>query len=177
MSQRLRQATENAQKRLLVVLERIEDVFVALGMVGLFVMMVLITANAVGRYQFGRPITGTTEVTELYFMPMIIFLIAASLQRREGNVKVDLLYRDFRESRQTIIDLVSRAITLLIFALIAYGAADQAWDAYLSGRRVLGPIQFPLSISWGIMAFGLATFCVRLLIQIAGDVREVVSWR
>lgn len=157
-------------------LEKVEDTFVNIGLVGLFVMMVLVSMNAVMRYLFASPVPGAIEITELYLMPMVIFLVAASLQRREGNVNVNLLKKRFRDEFKTLIDLFARGITLIIFFVIANSAGGRMWEAFNRGWKTIGVIEFPVYISWLIMTVGLLTFCIRLTLQIGGGLLEVKRW-
>lgn len=155
-------------------LERIENFFVIVGLVGLFLMMLLTTLNAGGRYLFNSPVPGVYETTELYLMPMAIFLVAASLQRDDGNINVDIAYQNFSDRTQTIIDLLSRIATMAIFGIIAWEAAKHAWDGYQRGWVTVGIVDFPIYLSWAIMAIGLTTFCIRLLFQIRDDTKELI---
>lgn len=153
--------------------DRVEDGFLYSAMVALFVMMILTTGNAVGRYLYNEPIAGTYEFTELYLMPMAIFLTAAHLQREGGNINVDIIYDRLPETAQTVIDLVGRVLAVVIFVLIAYKAGDEFWIGFINGRVTIGVVAFPLYLSWFVMAVGLLALAVRLLVQIGSDVWEL----
>lgn len=158
------------------VLGKIEDGFVLVGLIGLFVMMILVAMNAVMRYLFSSPVPGTVEITELYLMPMAIVFVAASLQRREGNVNVDLLKRKFPDRAQTLVDILARSVTLLIFLQITISAGGRAWEAYERGFRTIGVIEFPVYFSWLIVTIGFFTFCIRLVLQLRSDTPEAAGW-
>lgn len=158
------------------VLEWIEDGFVLVGLVGLFVMMVLVAMNAVLRYLFASPLPGAVEITELYLMPLSIFLVAASLQRRGGNVNVDLLKRRFSDRSQTLIDVFARLVTFVIFIQITYSAGGRAWEAYVRGFKTIGVVELPVYLSWLVMTAGLLTFCIRLALQVKDDLAEMIGW-
>ena len=146
---------------------KVEDLFVYVGLIGLFLMMLLTTFNAVGRYLFNAPIPGSYEITELYLMPMIVFLVASSLQRKEGNISVRIVYRTLSKTLQTYIDLLSRIITLVLYGIISVTAGLYAWDGYQRGWVTVGVVEFPVYLSWAILSVGFGTFCLRLMFQIS----------
>lgn len=149
--------------------DRVEQFIANLGLVGLAIMMVVITANAVSRYLFDNPITGTYELTELYLMPMAIFLTAAYLQRNGGNINVDILYDRLPDDAQLFVDLIGRVSALVIFSAIAYSAGTEFWSGYVQGLRSVGVISFPIYLSWFVMAVGLFALAVRLVFQIGSN--------
>lgn len=158
------------------IIRLIEAAFTRLGLIGLFLMMVLVTANAIGRYGFNRPIRGVYETTEMYLMLMVIFLVAASLQRKEGNIRVDILSRRLPETAETVIALLGRLMAFGTFCAIAVGAAQRTYEAYVhSWSTVIAGVPFVEYLSWGIMAVGLALFLVRVLVQIKDDIWTLIA--
>lgn len=155
------------------VFDKVEEAFLYGAMVALFVMMILTTGNAAGRYLYNDPIAGTYELTELYLMPMAIFLTAAHLQKEGGNINVDILYDRLPDTARTVIDLVGRILALVIFGMIAYKAGDEFWIGFVKGRMSVGVIEFPLYLSWLVMAAGLLVLAIRLLLQINSDIAEL----
>lgn len=154
----------------------IENALVNLGLAGMFLMMVLVTANAVGRYLFDQPISGVYEATELFLMVMTIFLVTASLQREEGNINVDILSRRFPPIANTVRQFLTRVATLVIFTTITFLAFDRSIEAYVNDWWTTGVIPFPVYASWAIMVVGLGLFCVRLLLQINDNLFEMVRY-
>lgn len=149
--------------------DRVEQAIANLGLVGLAIMMVVITGNAVARYLFDSPITGTYEIVELYLMPMAIFLTAAYLQRNGGNINVDIVYDRLPDDVQLFIDLIGRVAALVIFTVIAFSAGTEFWSGYVQGLRSVGVISFPIYLSWLVMALGLFALAIRLVFQIVSN--------
>lgn len=155
------------------VFDKVEDVFLLAALLSLFVMMILTTGNAVARYLYNDPISGTYELTELYLMPMAIFLTAAHLQDNDGNINVDILYDRFPSEGQTLVDLLGRILAVVVFAPIAYRTGLEFWTGYVEGRISVGVVEFPIYLSWLIMSVGLFALSIRLLFQIASDVSDI----
>lgn len=149
--------------------EPVEQMVNYLALVALFLMMVTITANSVSRYLFDSPFAGVYKATELFFMPIAVFLTASYLQRQEGNVSVNIFSKRFSPVSKTVIRVVSYAVTLLIFAWVAQLAGVHALAGYRSGEVTTGVINFPTYLSWTVMSVGFALFCWRLAIQIVSD--------
>jgi TRAP-type C4-dicarboxylate transport system permease small subunit len=62
-----------------------------LAVLSIFIMMVLTTADAIGRYLFSLPITGAYEVTEKYLMLVAVYLGASFTYRGGSNIRITLL--------------------------------------------------------------------------------------
>ncbi|WP_254838544.1 TRAP transporter small permease subunit [Natronomonas marina] len=153
----------------------IEQGFNYLALVALFLMMVTITANAVSRYLFDNPFSGIYRSTELFFMPIAVFLTASYLQKNEGNVDVNIVSTRFGDRSNRVIRIVSLLATLVIFGWISQLAAVRSWEGYLAGEVTTGVINFPTYLSWAVMSVGFALFCLRLTIQIGSDLRTLVT--
>lgn len=156
-------------------LDSLENWLTNVGLVLLFVMSVIITANVVGRYFLNRPLPGTVTFVELFLMPGIVFLSAAYLQRDEGNIDVDILARKFRPVTRAVRDLIVWSGTLVIVAAMAYMIGQRALFAWQRGQWTGGAIQFPTYVSFLIASIGLALFTIRLVIQVWHILRELVE--
>lgn len=139
----------------------------------LLAMMVLITGNAVGRYLFNEPIPGVLTATELYLLVGIVFLGLPYLQRKEGNIAVDIISKDFSDTRTALIKVVVRAIVLVLFLLILYEAALMTLDRLEQRATRTGLVPWPTYVSWGLFTSGLAVFCLRLIVQIYGGLADL----
>lgn len=153
----------------------IEQGFNYLALVALFLMMVTITANAVSRYLFDNPFSGVYRSTELFFMPVAVFLTASYLQKNEGNVDVNIVSTRFGDRSNLVIRIVSLLATLVIYGWVSQLAAVRSWEGYLAGEVTTGVINFPTYLSWAVMSIGFALFCLRLAIQIGSDLRTLVT--
>ena len=70
----------------------------------LLVMLLLGTADVLGRYLFNNPITGTQEIFEI-LLPGIVLLGWAYAQRFKSHVTVDIIYNRFSPRLKAIVGL------------------------------------------------------------------------
>jgi TRAP-type transport system small permease protein len=70
-------------------MRRLDDVLTLLSGIALISMMLLTSLDVVGRYFFGRSISGAFELTELLLVS-IIFLALPSLSYSGGQIETDL---------------------------------------------------------------------------------------
>jgi len=156
------------------VITYIEKIFVYLGMFALFTMMVLITTNAVMRYLFASSFPGVIESTELYLMPMVVFLVASSLQEDDGNISVNIFQKKLPETLQILINLLAKFAALVIFGVISYMGFMYGWQGYQEGWITVGVIAFPEYWSWIIMGIGFGLFSFRVVLQMRDDIMELI---
>jgi len=156
-------------------LEFIENSLVIGAYIGLASIMVVTTTNSVGRYLIGQPIAGIFQATELYFMPALIFLSMAYLQRKEGNVDVDVVSRHFSDNVNYIINITHRVLMIGIFIWIVITAYDQTLNAFVENNWTVGVVSFPVFVSWLILLVGSVLLCARLTLQIISDGSKLVE--
>jgi TRAP-type C4-dicarboxylate transport system permease small subunit len=140
----------------------LETVLMGLAGLLLLVMMVAITANAIGRYVFSSPIAGIVELTTLYLMGGVVWLAMSRTQAVDGHVQIDLVMRRLPETAQ----LWTRAATCLLSVIpvlvIFWGSSHKMMDTW--GQTTIGEPSFPIGPSWGFVAAGSALLAVRLLL-------------
>lgn len=130
-----------------------------------FLLMLLISADAAGRYLFNAPVKGAYEITELYLMIAIVLFGFGTTQRTGGHVRITLLFDNFPRQLRRWLDFVFLIVTLAVFGLAAIAAAELALD-HLAAGRVQGSLGLPVGPSWLVLVVGLAAFCLRLLAQL-----------
>lgn len=173
MEDLIKDGVRQVRSLIIFVFDTVENAFMFSALLSLFAMMILTTGNAVARYLYNDPISGSYELTELYLMPMAIFLTAAHLQRNDGNINVDILYDRLPSEGQTFVDLIGQILAVVVFAPIAYRTGLEFWIGYVEGRISVGVIEFPIYLSWLIMSVGLFALSIGLLLQIASNITEI----
>jgi len=73
------------------VLGRVEKWSTHVAVLSIFIMMVLTTADAIGRYLFSFPIAGAYEFTEKYLMIIAVYLGASFTYRGGSTIRITLL--------------------------------------------------------------------------------------
>ena len=66
----------------------------------LFIMMLILTVDALGRTFFNHPISGVSAVSTYYLMPAIAFIPLAYAQKHKAHVVVEIVGRFLPPSGQ-----------------------------------------------------------------------------
>ena len=135
------------------------------GVAILFLMMLVVTTDVLGRYLFSRPLPGAFDTIEL-MMVILVFFSLAYCAALEGHVRVDVFHSRLNKRNQAILDSVTFAAGAFIIALICWRLAARAWGIVLEppGPRTL-MLQIPHWPFLFVAAVGSLLFCLELIIH------------
>lgn len=150
---------------------RFEDVLDRLAQLALFIMMVLICADAGGRYLLDKPVPAAYEMTEMYLMIGVVFLALARNQALGGNVAVDFLVQLAGPGWRRLLGFFYVASALLVYFAIAYMATRMAVQNFSLGRWTHGAFPLPTGPSWALFAVGAIAMTLRLALQMLRALR------
>lgn len=91
----------------------------AVGMIFVIPLMVLTTADVVGRSFLNKPVTGTFELSE-YMLAVIILLSAAYTQQIKGHVSVDFLTSRLSLKSQRTLQVLTTSLSLFIMTIVVW---------------------------------------------------------
>lgn len=144
---------------------RSEAVLVGAAVVAIAIMMLLTSADAIGRYVFNAPIMGAYELTEKYLMVAAIFL-GLSFTFREGIfIRVTFLVDRLPQPFKRISEFVAHLITIGFCLFIAYASGEQALRA-LSDDTMLSTVAVPIAPAYCLVPLGFLALLVALLIDL-----------
>jgi TRAP-type C4-dicarboxylate transport system permease small subunit len=129
-----------------------------------FVMMLLTTADAFGRYLFNSPIIGAYEVTANYLMVAAIFLSVAYGYRGGSYIRVTFLMERLHGKVKTVINQVVQLGSLLYGFLLVAASLRQVFRVY-GNRTSLSSFDFPLWPAYVFVPVGLFVMCLLMLID------------
>jgi TRAP-type mannitol/chloroaromatic compound transport system permease small subunit len=107
------------------VIQRITYSVCAMGMFLAIPLMLITTGDVISRGFFNKPIPGTLELSE-YMLSIIILLGAAYTQQVKGHVGVDFLTKRFSTRTQSVIEIFTTLISMIIVVIIV-------WQGYVEG--------------------------------------------
>jgi TRAP-type C4-dicarboxylate transport system permease small subunit len=149
-------------------LDRAERALTLVAVVATFLMMVLTTADAVGRYVFNRPILVAYELTTNYLMIAAVFLAMPYAYRQGANIRVTFLVGRLRGRARLVIDHAVQVVSLLYVAALVVATFLQARHIMRTGTTFT-TIDAPL---WpGHLTVSVALFLTAVLILV--DLPEV----
>ncbi|MBZ0140276.1 MAG: TRAP transporter small permease [Pseudorhodoplanes sp.] len=142
-----------------------EAVLIGAAVVATAAMMLLTSADAIGRYVFNAPIMGAYELTEKYLMVAAIFL-GLSFTFREGIfIRVTFLVDRLPPRFRRISEFVSHLITIIFSLFIVYASGGQALRA-LSDDTTLSTVPVPIAPAYCLVPLGFLALLVMLLIDL-----------
>ena len=167
-----RSALLDRLERPLRVLERIG--MIAAGTA--FATMMLVTvADVVMRYGFNAPLSWTFELISSYLMVAAFFLAVSATQARRQHVNVDIVARNLPERLRCALSVLAGLAVIVLVALIWWGGAVGFHEAWQRQLVMDGQIPWPRWPTYLLIPVGLGLLLARLLIELAGDVRALVS--
>jgi len=148
-----------------------ETVMLYVSTMSTFVLMLLTTADAGGRYLFNRPITGAYEITTNYLMIAAIFM-ALSFGYREGAyIRVTFLADRLPGKVKLAVNYLVQTVSMLYGVLLIIATYQQALRV-ISDHTTLSSLDFiPLGPAYVIVPVGLFFMSLAMLLDI-GKVRE-----
>lgn len=91
-----------------------------------FLMMLHVSADVTGRYFFGRPIEGTTEIVSAYYMVIVAYLPWAYLARNDTHISVDIFTRLMPTAVTFWLDVCVKVLVLVYLSIFIYQTGSQA---------------------------------------------------
>jgi TRAP-type C4-dicarboxylate transport system permease small subunit len=126
---------------------------------------VWIFSDVVGRFFFGSPVPGTTELIKSVLLA-IVFLGVPLTLRRNAHIRTTVLVRRFSRKGKIAASVIGSCIGAVIFALVCvYGweAAVKAWEVHeFEGVQ----LRVPTYPSRFIMVLGSGLLVIQYLINV-----------
>ncbi|MEO3387919.1 TRAP transporter small permease [Mesorhizobium sp. CAU 1741] len=138
----------------------------ALAQLAIFVMMLSISADALGRYLFNRPLQGSFEFTTLYLMVILTFLGLPATYASGGHIRLDVLRPWIARIPGNPVERLNSLIAACVFGFLAWHSGLEAIAKFADGDTSFGVIQFPLYWSYVWVPVGCGLLTLRLAVEI-----------
>ncbi len=151
---------------------KVSKVFLHGAMIGLFGMMILGTADVLGRYLFNRPITGTFEVFEI-LLPVLILFSLADTQSMDEHLTAGVIdFFHLKPETRTKIRFGVQVLMFCLFLLIIWRGVGGSMFTLQSHRRISN-IELPLWIPQLVVPLGAFVMCMVLVVQIVETAKKI----
>jgi len=147
---------------------KIEDYCAGISGLMIFFMMSLTSIDILLRFFLNSPIPSAYELMELC-LPVAAYLPFAYVQRIKGHITIEFITERLQPKTVTRLNIFVYAATLGICLLLTWRTAVEAWISFQGGEFVFGLIQYPLFPSRTFVSFGLALLCLRLMVDLYGQ--------
>lgn len=125
-------------------LDRIENIFAAIGMWMIAFMMGLVVFEVIIRNLFNYSFGWSIDYTS-YALLYIAFLGAAWLLREGGHVSVNILEEYLPAQRLKFLDYIIVISGILLSLILVYFGIGVTWDLYVNDIRSLTVVKTPLA--------------------------------
>jgi TRAP-type C4-dicarboxylate transport system permease small subunit len=153
-------------------LDGCERVFTLVAVAAAFVMMLLTTADALGRYLFNRPILVALEVTTNYLMIAAVFLALPYAYRTGANIRVTFLVERLGRGPRLVVDSLVQLISFAYCAMLVYATWGQLQNMFSTGTLFI-TVELPIWPGHALVTLGLLVTALMMLL----DLRRVRSGR
>jgi len=137
------------------------------------IMVLIVTANVVGRYLFRRPLIGTVEVEEFMLLVLVFFGIGYA-QIKKRHVSITTLVDRLPRKAQLVINNVTFLPSLIAFSLITWQSLAMAETYRIKGVSSLF-LEVPLWPFLCVLAIGTGVLCLTLLNDFIFSAKEVLE--
>jgi TRAP-type C4-dicarboxylate transport system permease small subunit len=146
-----------------------ETVMLYVSTMSTFIMMLLTTADAGGRYLFNRPITGAYEITINYLMIPAVFLAVSYAYREGAYIRVTFLVDRLPVKVKVVVNHIVQLVSMLYGVLLVIATYQQALRV-ISDHTTLSSLDFiPLGPAYVIVPVSLFFMSLAMLL----DIRKV----
>ena len=153
----------------------IERVTATIGAIFLLVIMLVVFGDVVMRYLFNSPFSWAYDLIALYLMAGVFFLVLSDAYAANAHVNVDIVQQRLPPAGIRIAELVTCAIGIVVFALIAWLGWQRALDSYRSGDVMAGAIPWPMWPSIALVPFGAGILALRLIAHFIGHLLSLAT--
>jgi TRAP-type transport system small permease protein len=146
-----------------------ERMMLTISTVTTFILMLLTTADAGGRYLFNWPITGAYEISTNYLMILLVFMAMSYSYREGAHIRVTFLADRLPVKVKLIVNYIVQMVSLIICVLFVIATVQQARLA-MEAHTTLSSMPFiPLGPAYFIVPVGLFFMSLAMLL----DLRKV----
>ena len=133
-------------------------------------MMLLTCVDVVGR-AFGHPIFGSVEIVG--FMATLAVVMAMPYTHQvQGHIGVEIVVRLLSEKTQTIIDICTGIVSLVLFAVVTWRMTVYANTMKESGEVSMN-LEFPEHVIIYLTAFCMVVFTLIIFKDIINNIRKI----
>jgi TRAP-type C4-dicarboxylate transport system permease small subunit len=144
----------------------------------LFVMMILILSDVIGRFLFNNPIPGTIDFTRV-FMAAVVFLGLSYTEECRGHIRATAFISRLPAKVVHYMDVFASFVGLILFLVIAW----QGWiifvESWSSGEYYPGIIQVPIYPARMLVFLGSILVCLQfifnIIMSVSGKTEGVIA--
>ena len=143
-----------------------ERVMLYISTITTFILMVLTTMDAGGRYLFNRPITGAYEFSTNYLMVLLVFTAMSYCYRQGSHIRVTFLADRLPEKIKLVTNYIVQIISVVISVLLVIATYRQAL-LMMEAHTTLSSLPFiPVGPAYFIVPVGLFFMSLAIVLDL-----------
>lgn len=142
----------------------------------IFILMLLISADVVGRYAFGKPLQGTFEISESLLV-FVVFLGLAHTQYHKGNIRVEMVVGWLPRRLRPLLDCLAHTLGLALFALVTWETFRYFLSSWAIREASAGIVHVPLYPARLAVPVGSFFLAFQFALDSVADLRRFVRGR
>ncbi|MBI4496002.1 MAG: TRAP transporter small permease [Deltaproteobacteria bacterium] len=128
---------------------------------GVFCIMLLTTADVVGRYLLLKPIAGAVEAST-FLLVLVVSLGFGFAQLQRRHVYLELFVSRFPRRVQRALEVPLLLCALAIFVAMTWASAGAAYSSRRQGEYWFSTLRFPVWPVRFVVFLGLLLLCLQL---------------
>lgn len=133
--------------------------------VTLFFIMLLVTIDVIMRNLFSSPLVGVFELVSMILIGVIVFGFSY-VQGQKEHIIIEVATNSLPPFYKNLLDLSGYAIGLLVVSIITWQSGLNVVSSFVNNEYTMGLLRIPLWPSKFVLALGMMTLTIRLLLDI-----------
>jgi TRAP-type C4-dicarboxylate transport system permease small subunit len=147
------------------ILARVNTLLVAASMCAMVLTALVLTYSVVSRYFFKAP-TDWQDEASVFMLIGVTFLSAAHVQAQRGHIGIEALAAILPPAANAARLLLVDILSFLFCAFFSWKSWTLFHEAWRDGQTTTSTFAPPLSIPYGMMAFGMTLLTLQILVQL-----------
>jgi TRAP-type C4-dicarboxylate transport system permease small subunit len=147
------------------VLDGCERVMTMAAVVAAVAMMLLTTADALGRYLLNRPILVALEVTTNYLMIAAVFLALPHAYREGANIRVTFLVDRLGGTPRLFVGSLVQILSIVYGAVLVFATFQQLRNMFSTGT-LFTTVELPMWPGHALVVLGLLVVTLMMLVDL-----------
>lgn len=152
--------------KFIAIFNKLEKAMMFLAFVFITLMMLLISADTIGRYVFSKPITGTNEIVTIYLIVAVVYLGLSNTLKHNEHISIDFFVNKLSTRIREVLLVITNLLGAILFLVIFYQSWLVTYKAFMTSESFVGVITFPMYPAYGLVPLGSLFLFVRLLLNL-----------
>lgn len=131
----------------------------------MFAIMAIVAADVAMRYLLNSPFPWSYDLISLYLMTALFYFALSRTFAEGSHISVDIVQYYLSDNGRRLCQIVYAALSLALFAVIAWLGAGRTIEDYEAGAATAGAILWPSWLSDVFVPIGAGLLSLRLLVH------------